>query len=66
MFIGSVSSLLKFGSQTSKSVQDIRKVCFEMTLCVLAYFVEFYVFVLDEIDMGGPKIVFDHFCVGNV
>ena len=37
-----------------------------MTLCVLACFVEFYMFVLDEIDMLGPKLVYYHIHIGNV
>ena len=37
-----------------------------MTLCVLVCFVEFYVFVFDEVDMRGPKIVYRHIRVGNV
>ena len=32
----------------------------------MAYFYEFYVFVLDEIDLGGPKIVLNHIRDGNV
>ena len=37
-----------------------------MTLCVLACFVEFYVLFSDEIDMGGPKLVYNHTQVRNV
>ena len=33
--------------------------------CVLVCFVEFYVFVLDEIDVTGPKLIYDHIRVGN-
>ena len=66
MFIGSVLSFMNFGGQTSKNVHDVQKVCLEMTLCVLACFVEFYVFVLDEIYMRGPKIVYNHILIGNV
>ena len=47
LFIGSVSSFMKYVSQTSKNVYDVRKVSLETTLCVLC-FIEFYVFVLDE------------------
>ena len=57
MFLGSMFSFMKFGGQTSKNVHDIRKVYLEMTLCVLACFAKFYVFYLDEIDVGGPNIV---------
>ena len=42
------------------NVHDVRKVCLEMTLCVLACFVKFYVFVFDEIDIKGPKLVYNH------
>ena len=52
--------------QTSKNVHDVRKVCLETTLCVLACFVEFYVFILDEIYVGGPKIIYKHRLVGNL
>ena len=47
-FIGIVSFIVEFGGQTSKNVLDIRKMCLEMTLCVQAYFVKFYVFVFYE------------------
>ena len=57
VFIGSVSSFMKFGYQTSKYVHDVRKVCLETTLGFYACFVEFYVFVLDKIDVVGPKLV---------
>ena len=57
---------MNFGGQTSKNVHDVLKVCLEMTLCVLACFVEFYVFVLDEIHVRDSKIVYDHVWVGNV
>ena len=40
-----------FGGQSSKNVHDVRKVCLYMCLSVLVYFVMFYVFVLDEIDV---------------
>ena len=66
VFIGSVSSLVKFGGQTPKNIHDVQKVSLEMTLCVLASFVKHYVFVLDEINMEGPKLVYKHIQVGNV
>ena len=59
-------SLMKFGGQTSKKVDDVRKIILETTLCVLACFIKLYVFVLDKIDMGGTKIVYDHIRYGNV
>ena len=57
---------MKFGGQTSKNVYDVRKNCLEMTLCVLVSFVEFYVFIFDEIDVRGPTNVFKHISVGKV
>ena len=65
-YIGSVSCFVDFGGQTFKNVHDVRKVFFEVTLCILACFVEFYVFVLDEIDVRGLKLVYGHIRVGNV
>ena len=62
-YIDTMSSFMKFGGQTFKNVQ---KVCLKMTLCVLACFVEFYVFLLDEIDKGGPKIVYKHIQIVNI
>ena len=35
-------------------------------LCVLGCFIELYVFVLCEINVRGPKLVYKHFHVGNV
>ena len=64
--IGSVLSFVVFGGQTSKNLDDVQKVCFDMTLCVIACFVEFYVFVLDEIYVRGVKIIEDIIWVGKV
>ena len=64
--IGSVSSFEKFGGQTSKNVHDVWNARLEMTLCDYVCFVEFYEFVLDEIDVTGPKIVYNHILIGNV
>ena len=50
----------------SNNVHDVRKVCLETSLYVLVYFIEFYVFVLDEINVRGPKLVYKHIQVGNV
>ena len=61
-----MSSFTKFEGQTSKNVDDVRKVCLEITFCVYACFVDFYVSVLDEIDVGGPKLISDHVWVGNI
>ena len=66
VYIRSVSSFLKFGSQTSKNVHDVRKVCLETTLCVLACFIKFYVFILDKILVGGSTLVYDYLWVVNV
>ena len=51
MSIVSLFSFIMFGGQRSKNVHDVRKVCPGTTFCVLACFVEFYVFVFDEIDL---------------
>ena len=56
----------KFHEVWRANVHDIRKNCLEITLCVLVCFVEFYVFLLDEIDVGGPKLVYDHIQVRKV
>ena len=61
LYTCTVLSFVEFGGQTSKKV-----VCLETTLCVLACFVEFYVFVFDEIDMGGTKLLYNHIRVGNL
>ena len=63
--IDSVPSFMKFGGQRFKNVHDVRKVCLETTLCILACFIEFYVLFLDEIDVVGHKIVYKHIGVGN-
>ena len=55
--IGSVLSFVVFGGQTSKNLDDVQKVCFDMTLCVIACFVEFYVFVFYEINVRGATLV---------
>ena len=60
VYIGNVSSYVKFGGQTSKNVHDVQKVCLEKTLCVYAFFVEFYVFVLEEIHVRGTKLLYEH------
>ena len=57
VFIGSVSSFTKLRGQTSNNVHDVRKVYLETTLCVLAYFVEFNVLVLNEIHVRGVKLI---------
>ena len=40
--------------------------CHEMTLCVLACFIMFYVFVFDEIQVRGDKIAYNNVLVRNV
>ena len=42
------------------NVHDVRKVCIKTTLSVYVCFLEFYVFVLDEIHVRIPKLVYDH------
>ena len=44
----------------SKNVHDVRKVCLETTVCVLTYFIEFYVFVLDQINLDVSELVYNH------
>ena len=36
MFIGGVLSFMKFGGQTFKNVQDVRKLALEMCMCDLS------------------------------
>ena len=60
IYIGSVSIFVEFGGQMSKNVHDVWKCFLEMTLCVSACFVEFYVFVIDEINLRGYKLVYYH------
>ena len=57
---------VKFHEVWRSNVQDVRKVCLETTLCVLACLNKFYVFVLDEIDVASPKLVYEHIRVGRV
>ena len=57
---------MKFLSKTSKNVHAVQKVYLEMTLCVLVCFVEFYMLILDEIDVRCPKFVYEHIRVGNI
>ena len=66
VFKFSVSSFMKFGGQTSKNVHDVRNDCLETTLCVYVCFVNFYVFVLDQNHVVGPKLVYKHIWVGNL
>ena len=49
---------LKFHEVWRANVHDIRKNCLEITLCVLVCFVEFYVFILDEIYVEGYKLLY--------
>ena len=37
-----------------------------MTLRVYVCFIEFYVFVFYEIDVGDPKILYQHTLIGNI
>ena len=48
---------IKFREVWRSNVHDVRKMCLEMTLCVKACFVEFYMFVLEKIHMRGDKFV---------
>ena len=57
---------MKFGGETSKKVHNVQKVFIKTTLYVLLYIVEFFVFVLDEIDVQSLKLAYKHIRVGNV
>ena len=48
------------------NINDVRKVCLEVTLCILACFVEFYMFILDEINVRDTKLVYKHIQVREV
>ena len=50
-----------FRGQMSKNTHVVRNIWLEMTLCILAYLIKFYVFVLDKIDVGGLKLIYDKF-----
>ena len=65
MYIGCVLSFMKFEGQTSKNVHDVRKVCIKITMCVDVWFVDFYVFIADEILLKGPKLVYEYVWVWN-
>ena len=60
MYIGSLSSFVKFGGEMSKNAHDVRKVFLETTLGVYVCFIEFYVFILDETYVLGPKLLCKH------
>ena len=57
---------MMFGYQTSKNVHDIQNVCLEMTLCVFVCFVEFNVFIFDEIVVGGPNLICGHIFLRDI
>ena len=59
-------NFVKFEGRTSKNVHDVREVWLETTLCVYVCFVEFYVFISDEIYVRGPKLVYEHVLYGKV
>ena len=65
-YYNTYSQFVKFWGQTSKNIQDVWKMCLEMTLCVYTCFVMFYVFVLDEIHVRGSKLIYDHVWIGKV
>ena len=50
----------------TKNVQRISKICLWLTLYIEAYFVEFYVFVLDKIHVRGVKLIDGCISVVNV
>ena len=63
VFIGSVTSFVKFRGQMSKNIHDVRKAYLGTTLVVYACFIKFYVFILDSIDVVGTKLVYEHIWV---
>ena len=50
----------------TKNVQRISKICLWLTLYIEAYFVEFYVFVLDKIHVRGSKLIEGYVWVVNI
>ena len=48
---------MKFLGQTFKNIHDVLSVLLEMTLCVFVCFIEFYMFLLDEINMRVPLVI---------
>ena len=65
VLICSVSCFVKFGYQTSKTVHDIQKFYIETTSGVYECFIAFFMFFLDEIDVVGPKLEWEHILVGK-
>lgn len=57
---------MKFGGETSTKAYDVQKVSLKTTLYAYVYIVEFYVFILDETDVVGRKLVYKHIWVRNV
>ena len=55
----------KFHEVWRANVHDIRKNCLEITLCVLVCFVEFYVFVMDELGVGVLNLYMNIFKFKN-
>ena len=52
---------MMFRGKRSRNVHDVTKVWLETTLFVFSRSIEFYVFVLDEIHVEGPKIEYNIF-----
>ena len=61
-----MTNLIKIVDQTSKNIHDIRKICLETTLCILACFIQCYLLVLDEIDVRGRKLRYEYISIINV
>ena len=61
-----ISSLKKFGGQTLNNVHDVQNMFLEMTLCVYACLVEFYMFVFGKIHLRGPEIIYNNVWIKNV
>lgn len=64
--MGSVSSFVEFGRQTSKIIHVVRNMYIEMTLYLYACFIEFNVFSFGEIHVRADKLIVDHVYYGNV
>ena len=56
-YYGVYRQCFRFREVWRSNVHDVEKVHLETTLCVNVCFVEFYMFVLDEINTAGPKLL---------
>ena len=51
---------MMFGAQTSMNVYGVSKVFLETSLSVLVCLTEFDVFIFNEIDVRGPKLIYEN------